>query len=89
MYANDILTSMRYNNIYPITDMQYVKDSRVLRNRSEFAGIADRWIDGLRLPEQTIDIKQILKYVERLEKNEAVTLPTGVAKNWTTGKLKV
>ena len=89
MYANGILTSMRYNNIYPIADMQYVKDSRVLRNRSEFAGIADRWIDGLRLPEQTIDIKQILKYVERLEKNEAVTLPTGVAKNWTTGKLKV
>ena len=82
MYANDILTSMRYNNIYPITDMQYVKDSRVLRNRSEFAGIADRWIDGLRLPEQTIDIKRIRKYVDRLEKNEKTQPTTGRIPSW-------
>ena len=81
-YANDILTSMRYNNIYPIADMRYVKDSRVLRNRSEFAGIADRWIDGLRLPEQNIDIKRIRKYVDRLEKNEKTQPTTGRIPSW-------
>lgn len=70
LYANNILTSLRYNNIYPITNMQYNKDARVLRDRAEFAGIADRWIDGLRLPEQPTDIKDICKYVARLEANE-------------------
>ena len=71
LYANNILTSLRYNNIYPIANMQYTKDTRVIRDRAEFAGIADRWIDGLRLPEQTTDIKDIRKYVARLEANEA------------------
>jgi hypothetical protein len=69
-YAEGVLTSMRYNNIYPITDMRYVKDSRVLKDRSTFTGIADRWIDGLRLPEQSIDLKSTQRYVKRLEANE-------------------
>jgi hypothetical protein len=69
-YAEGILTSCRYSNMYPITNMQYNKDGRALRDRNEFVGISDRWIDGLRLPEQTIDIKHIRKYVERLENNE-------------------
>lgn len=71
LYANNILTSLRYNNIYPIANMQFNKDARVVRDRTEFTGIADRWIDGLRLPEQTTDIKDIKKYVARLEANEA------------------
>jgi hypothetical protein len=73
---------MRYNNIYPIADMQYVKDGRTLRNRSEFVGIADRWIDGLRLPEQTTDIKHIRKYVDRLERNEARQPITPARPSW-------
>ena len=81
-YAEGILTSCRYSNIYPVVDMQYVKDSRVLRNRSEFAGIADRWIDGLRLPEQTIDLKHIKRYCERLEKNEAQDTPAPATPTW-------
>ena len=71
LYANGILTSLRYNNIYPIANMQYSKDGRALRDRSEFVGIADRWIDGLRLPEQTTALEDIKKYVARLERNEA------------------
>ena len=71
LYANGILTSMRYNNIYPISNMRYEKDGRGLRDRAEFAGIADRWIDGLRLPEQTTALADITKYVERLERNQA------------------
>lgn len=82
LYANGILTSMRYNNIYPIADMQYVKDARVLRDRAEFVGIADRWIDGLRLTEQTTDIQHIRRYVKRLEANEAREQSIGVTPAW-------
>jgi hypothetical protein len=82
LYANAVLTSMRYNNIYPIANMQYSKDGRTLRDRSEFAGIADRWIDGLRLPEQTIDIEHIRKYVDRLERNEQQEITTPKRPAW-------
>ncbi len=82
LYANGILTSMRYNNIYPIADMHYVKDARVLRDRAEFVGIADRWIDGLRLTEQTTDIQHIRRYVKRLEANEAREQSIGVTPAW-------
>jgi hypothetical protein len=67
LYADGILTSMRYNNIYPITDMKFVKDSRQLRKRNEFVGIDQRWIDGLRLTEQTIPLSAITWYTQRLE----------------------
>ena len=82
LYANSILTSLRFNNIYPIANMRYTKDGRTLRNRAEFAGIADRWIDGLRLPEQTTELADIKKYVERLEKNEATTASSGTPPSW-------
>ena len=72
LYADGILTSMRYNNIYPITNMKFVKDARVLRHTEEFtnAGIAQRWIDGLRLAEQTMSIPNIKWYTQRLEHKE-------------------
>jgi hypothetical protein len=69
-YAEGILTSNRHNNVYPITDMRYVKDGRTLHDRSVFAGIADRWIDGLRLQEQAIDLEHTRRYVKRLENTE-------------------
>ena len=50
--------------------MKFVKDSRELRDLSEFEGIDSRWITGLRLREQTQDIGMIRKYVDRLEHNE-------------------
>ena len=71
LYADGILTSMRYNNIYPITDMKFVKDNRQLRDRNEFAGIDQRWIDGLRLTEQTISLAAVKSYTQRLEYKEA------------------
>jgi hypothetical protein len=73
LYADGILTSMRYNNAYPIADMKFVKDHRRLRSTTEFsqAGIADRWIIGLRLPEQTIPVADIKRYCDRLEYKEA------------------
>jgi len=71
LYADGILTSMRYNNIYPITNMKFVKDNRQLRNHNEFAGIDQRWIDGLRLTEQTIPLVAIKWYTQRLEYTDA------------------
>jgi hypothetical protein len=72
LYADGILTSMRYNNIYPIANMKFVKDARALRHTEEFAnaGIAQRWIDGLRLAEQTMSISDIKWYTQRLEYKE-------------------
>jgi len=72
LYADGILTSMRYNNIYSIANMKFVKDDRALRHTEEFAsaGIAQRWIDGLRLAEQTMSISDIKWYTQRLEYKE-------------------
>lgn len=36
LFANGILTGFRYNNLYPIKDMKFVKDGRVQRLREEF-----------------------------------------------------
>ena len=66
VFADSILTSCRFNNIYPIVDMKFVKDGRILRSRSEFANIPDRFYTGLRLSEQTFDLDMIEWYVERL-----------------------
>ena len=52
LFADGILTSNRFNNIYPIVDMKFVKDDRALRSVEEFAGIDEKYITGLRLREQ-------------------------------------
>jgi len=51
--------------------MKFVKDSRQLRKRNEFVGIDQRWIDGLRLTEQTIPLAAIKRYTQRLEYTDA------------------
>jgi len=50
-FANGILTSDRYGNLYPIANMKYVKDGRTIRPYSEYeAARIDRyWYDNLRL----------------------------------------
>jgi hypothetical protein len=52
LFADGILTSNRFNNIYPVVDMKFVKDDRELRNVEEFTGIDSKYITGLRLQEQ-------------------------------------
>lgn len=74
LFANGILTSCRFSNAYPIENMRWVKAGRQLRDRAEFAGIADRWIDGLRLCEQTYSVDDIRWYVRRLESLEITGL---------------
>jgi hypothetical protein len=66
LFSDTVLTSCRFNNIYPIIDMKFVKDSRMLRTRDEFENIPDRFFYGLRLAEQTYELDMIEWYVTRL-----------------------
>jgi hypothetical protein len=73
LFSDSVLTSCRFNNIYPITDMKFVKDGRKLRTRTEFENIPDRFFHGLRLAEQTTDIETVEWYVNRLISTEVST----------------
>jgi hypothetical protein len=73
LFSDSVLTSCRFNNIYPVVDMKFVKDSRTPRTRSEFANIPDRFFHGLRLTEQTADVDTVEWYVERLVATEVAT----------------
>ena len=73
LFSDSVLTSCRFNNIYPITDMKFAKDSRTLRTRAEFENIEDRFFHGLRLAEQTTDIETVEWYVNRLLRTEVST----------------
>lgn len=66
LFANGILTSCRYNNIYPIRDMKFQKDNREIHEFDEAFGIPRKYYDGLRLSEQIIPIEQSKKYIDRL-----------------------
>jgi hypothetical protein len=73
LFSDSVLTSCRFNNIYPITDMKFVKDARTLRTRDEFENVPDRFFNGLRLAEQTTDIETVEWYVNRLLSSEVST----------------
>lgn len=67
-FANGILTSDRYGNLYPIVDMKYVKDGRTIRPYSEYeaVGIDRYWYDNLRLGENTETVQKSKEYVMKL-----------------------
>lgn len=65
LFANGILTSCRFNNLYPIKDMKFVKDKRKLRP-TEVYDVPLEYYNGLRLGEQTMDINEVNKYVRNL-----------------------
>jgi hypothetical protein len=73
LFSDSVLTSCRFNNIYPITDMKFVKDGRTLRTRTEFENVPDRFFHGLRLAEQTTDVETVEWYVNRLLSTEVST----------------
>lgn len=69
-FANGILTSDRYGNIYPIDEnMMFVKNGRPIRPYTEFeeVGISKYWYDNLRLGENTETLEETQKYIQRLE----------------------
>jgi Fibronectin type III domain len=67
LFANSILTSCRYNNIYPIAAMKFMKEERPIVPRSLYASIPDIYYDGLRLSEQVISVKDTINYVNNME----------------------
>jgi hypothetical protein len=69
LFANGILTSCRYNNIYPIVDLKFVKPAtKAHRAATEFTGLPTKYYEGMRLAEQTIPVADTIKYIERLER---------------------
>jgi len=66
LFANGILTSCRYNNIYPIVDMKFVKEERKATPQEAYE-VDSRYYEGLRLAEQTIPAADTIAYINRLE----------------------
>lgn len=64
LFGNGILTSVGYNNLYPIANMKFVKEERELISQEEY-GLEERFYHGLRLAEQDILVADTIKYVNR------------------------
>lgn len=62
LFGNGILTSIGYNNLYPIEDMKFVKDDRALIPMEEY-GLEEKYYEGLRLAEQDISVADAVAYV--------------------------
>lgn len=75
VYANEVLTSCRLSNIYPIIDMKYVREDRVLNTRESFPNLPKIYFDGLRLAEQPISNEEELvkmnQYLQRMVLTQA------------------
>lgn len=76
LFANSILTSCRYNNIYPIENMRFVKEDRDMKTLEE-VGVPEKYYYGLRLYEQPeiLTSKNAIQfttkeYIDRLEKRK-------------------
>ena len=70
LFANGVLTSCGYNNMYPIEYMAFVKDGRELVTKETYGNIKDKWYDGLRLGEQDLTKRSVNKaheYIFKLE----------------------
>lgn len=57
-FANGILTSCRFSNLYKIENMKYVKDNRELVSKDEYADIPLEYYEGLRLAEQPRELNR-------------------------------
>jgi hypothetical protein len=68
LFANGILTSCRYNNIYPIANMKFIKENRPVVSKSEYPARIGAYYEGLRLAEQTIPIEDTIAYIDRRER---------------------
>jgi hypothetical protein len=72
LFANGILTSSKYNNIYPIVDMNFVKD-QICDIHWYLYHVPEKWYYGLRLSEQSVipvtDTNEYVIQRLRLDKN--------------------
>jgi hypothetical protein len=62
LFANGMLTSCRFNNIYPISKMKFVKEYRKIRPYELFKGVDRLYYDGFRLGEQQISVQDCIFY---------------------------
>lgn len=79
-FANGILTSDRYGNMYPIdSSMRYVKDGRAIRPYSDYeaVGISRYWYDHLRLGEVPESIEKTQEYIRKCE-GQMLPLPSTI-----------
>ena len=69
LFANGILTSCVFSNIYSIEDMRYIRDNVECINDSDLDGIDEKYIHGLRLNEVPVcfrgDKKKTLSYIKK------------------------
>jgi hypothetical protein len=70
LFAEGVLTSCRYNNIYPISDMKFIKEERELSTKDKF-NISEEYFYGLRIAEQEFSPEEVEKYVNNLELSRA------------------
>lgn len=64
LFADGILTSNSFNNIYPIENMKFIKDMK--EKISKFDDIPNKFHYGMRLHEQNISYDEIKNYIDRL-----------------------
>lgn len=74
-YANEVLTSTKLNNIYPIKDMKFIKEERPIVPMEKYDGVSKEFYIGLRLAERAeSDIgwvtENIQKKLERMKPKE-------------------
>lgn len=68
LFAENVLTSCRLNNLYPIQDMKFVKDDRPAMPIDRYSKVAQKYYDALRLGERyEYDIAWVNAYVERID----------------------
>lgn len=72
IFANGILTSCRLNNCRKFDGMKFAESPKVCHQREDFKDIPADYVDGLRLCEQPIDLKEILRYVANLIHNQKI-----------------
>jgi hypothetical protein len=75
IFAEGALTSRRLNNIYPISDMKFVKEERTITPIEGFMGITEEYYNGLRLGEQPL-VKVSEGFLTKSPGELAYTLPT-------------
>ena len=66
LYADSVLTSCGLNNLYPIRDMKFVKESREPVLFEAFGVMENKFYRGLRLSEQVVPIEELENYIQNL-----------------------
>lgn len=68
LFAENVLTSCRLNNLYPIQDMKFVKDNIAFTPIECYSHVAQKYYDALRLGERNSDdIEWVNSYVQRID----------------------